>query len=165
MQKNVLFTGTVYDNISFGTADATPEAVAEAARIACAEEFILEMSDAYNTELGDRGSKLSAGQRQRITIARALVRDTPILILDEPTASLDAKNEQRVLANLSDWGHEKIVFLITHRLSTIRNADNIAFLEDGQIVEVGTHDELMAKPDGRYRSFVEAEEIGITTAS
>lgn len=165
MQKNVLFTGTVYDNISFGTADASPEAVAEAARIACAEEFILEMDGAYNAELGDRGSKLSAGQRQRLTIARALVRDTPILILDEPTASLDAKNEQRVLANLSTWGTEKIVFLITHRLSTIRNADNIAFLEDGHIVEVGTHDDLMARPDGRYRSFVEAEEIGTVATS
>lgn len=165
MQKNVLFTGTVYDNISFGTPDAQPEDVAEAARIACAEEFILEMSDAYSTELGDRGSKLSAGQRQRLTIARALVRDTPILILDEPTASLDAKNEQRVLANLAEWGREKIVFLITHRLSTIRNADNIAFLEDGRIVEFGSHDELMSRPQGRYRTFVEAEEIGMATTS
>ena len=161
MQKNVLFTGQVATNIAFGLDETPREEIVEAAKIACAHEFIEEMEDGYDTELGDRGSKLSSGQRQRLTIARAVVRDTPILILDEPTASLDARTEHEVLSNLSEWGEGKIVFLITHRLSTIRNADNIAFLEDGQIAETGTHDELMSRADSRYRAFVEAEEIGI----
>lgn len=162
MQKNVLFTGRVTDNISFGLDDVDFATVQEACRIACADEFIQNMEFGYDTELGERGSKLSSGQRQRLTIARAVVRDTPILILDEPTASLDAKTEHRVLENLSEWGKDRLVFLITHRLSTIRNADKIAFLEDGVIVEVGSHDQLMAIENGRYQRFVNAEEVGLT---
>ena len=96
-----------------------------------------------------------------MSIARAIVHDTPILILDEPTASLDAVTERELLGNLAEWGKERVVFLITHRPSTIRDADQIAFLEDGVIFETGTHDELMARPAGRYRSFVEAETIGL----
>ena len=128
-----------------------------AAQVSCADQFINEMPNGYNTELGERGGKLSSGQRQRLSIARAIVRDTPILILDEPTASLDAKTEQQVLANLSDWGQERILFVITHRLSTIRNADQIAFLKDGRITQLGTHDTLMAITGGDYRNFVDAE--------
>lgn len=160
LQKNVLFTGSVSENIGFGLDTPRKDDVVRAAEIACADEFILELDDGYDTELGERGAKLSSGQRQRLTIARAVIRNTPILILDEPTASLDAKTEQQVLANLSEWARDKVVFLITHRLSTIRNADKIAFLDDGQVREIGSHDELMALPDGRYRSFVRAEEIG-----
>ncbi|MFP6795471.1 MAG: ATP-binding cassette domain-containing protein, partial [Pseudomonadales bacterium] len=115
-------------------------------------------------ELGERGVKLSTGQRQRLSIARAVVRDTPILILDEPTAALDAVNEQRVLANLESWGSQRVVFVITHRLSTIREADTIAFLEDGRIVELGSHDELMGREDGHYRRFVQAETTGLAEA-
>jgi ABC-type multidrug transport system fused ATPase/permease subunit len=118
------------------------------------------MAEGYDAELGERGGKLSAGQRQRLSIARAIVRNTPILILDEPTASLDARTEQQVLANLSEWGTGKVIFLITHRLSTIRNADQIAFLENGRIKELGQHDELMARDGGRYRAFVNAEIFG-----
>jgi ATP-binding cassette subfamily B protein len=118
------------------------------------------MDSGYDTELGERGGKLSSGQRQRLTIARAVIRDTPVLILDEPTASLDAETEQQVIANLSEWGRKRILFVITHRLSTIRRADQIAFLEGGQIVEVGNHDALTAIPNGRYRAFVEAETRG-----
>ena len=100
-----------------------------------------------------------------MTIARAVIRDTPILILDEPTASLDAETEHRVLANLGEWGAAKIVLLITHRLSTIRGADQIALLEHGTVAEIGSHDELMARPNGRYRQFVQAETVGNATAA
>ncbi|MCY3884935.1 MAG: ABC transporter ATP-binding protein [Gammaproteobacteria bacterium] len=162
LQKNVLFTSTVSENISFGNRDADHEEIVAAAKIACAHEFIEELEDGYQTQLGERGSKLSSGQRQRLTIARAVIRNDPLLILDEPTASLDAKTEHEVLRNLAEWGGDKVVFLITHRLSTIRNADNIAFLEDGVVVEIGSHEELMSRRDGRYRAFVEAEEIGVT---
>ena len=164
LQKNILFTAKVADNISYGLNNAPREKIEAAARVACADEFIQEMQDGYDTELGERGNKLSAGQRQRLSIARAIVRDTPILILDEPTASLDAKTEHDVLGNLREWGKERVVFLITHRLSTIRNVDQIAFLEDGQIVEFGSHDELMNIQDGRYREFVTAETIGVDAA-
>ena len=134
----MLFADTVANNIKFGKPDVDRSAIEEAARVACADDFILEMPKGYDTELGERGGKLSAGQRQRLSIARAIVRDTPILILDEPTASLDARTEQQVLANLSEWAGGKVVLLITHRLSTIISADQIALLEDGRIVETGT---------------------------
>ena len=160
LQKNVLFAATVANNIAFGTPNADRAAIETAARVACADDFIDEMAHGYDTELGERGGKLSSGQRQRLSIARAVVRDTPVLILDEPTASLDARTEQRVLANLAEWGRDRIIFLITHRLSTIRNADRIALIEDGRIVEYGTHDQLIADADGRYRAFVDAETVG-----
>ncbi len=164
MQKNVLFTGRIVDNIGYAATDATLEDIEAAAKVACADAFIRELDAGYDTELGERGSKLSSGQRQCLTIARAIVRDTPILILDEPTASLDAQTEHLVLENLSEWGRDRVVLLITHRLSTIRNADQIAFLEDGRIAEVGSHDALMARPEGRYRSFVQAEMVGTESA-
>ena len=160
LQKNVLFADTVANNIKFGTRHAGRTAVEAAARVACADDFIAEMAKGFDTELGERGGKLSAGQRQRLSIARAIVRDTPILILDEPTASLDARTEQRVLENLASWGTGRVIFLITHRLSTIRNADQIAFLESGEIAELGQHDELMTREGGRYRAFVNAEIVG-----
>ena len=160
LQQNVLFATTIAENIAYAKQNASRRSIEAAARIACADGFIREMSGGYDSELGERGGKLSTGQRQRLTIARAIVRDTPILILDEPTASLDAETEHQVLANLAEWGRERIVFLITHRISTIRNADQIAFLENGAIVEMGSHDELMGQPSGRYRWFVDAESIG-----
>lgn len=157
LQQNVLFAATVADNIGYAAEGVTREDIAAAASVACADGFIQEMADGYETELGERGGKLSTGQRQRLSIARAIVRDTAILILDEPTASLDAETEQQLLRNLSEWGRDRVVFLITHRLSTIRDADQIAFLEDGVIKEVGDHDALMAIDGGRYRNFVKAE--------
>lgn len=160
LQQNVLFAASVADNIAYASPNPSRESIKVASRIACADEFIRAMPDGYDTELGERGGKLSAGQRQRLSIARAVVRDTPILILDEPTASLDAETEHRVLLNLSKWGRERVVFLITHRLSTIRNADQIAFLEDGAIREVGDHEQLMSMARGHYRRFVEAETTG-----
>ena len=160
LQQNVLFATTVAENISYAARDVTAEKIREAARVACAHEFIEDMADGYETELGERGGKLSSGQRQRLSIARAIIRDTPILILDEPTASLDAETEHQVLENLHNWGQQRVLFVITHRLSTIRNADQIAFLKDGQITEVGSHEELIAIPDGDYRTFVTAEAVG-----
>ena len=156
LQQNVLFATSVADNIRYGRSDIDQGQVTAAAQVACADDFVRAMPDGYDTELGERGGKLSTGQRQRISIARAVLRDTPILILDEPTASLDAETERRVMANLSEWGRERVVFIITHRLSTIRNADQIAFLEDGVIKELGSHQQLLAQ-NGAYAEFVAAE--------
>lgn len=157
LQKNVLFSETVANNIAFGAGQVSRQQIERAAAIADADGFIRELAKGYDTELGERGGKLSAGQRQRLSIARAVVRDTPILILDEPTASLDARTEQRVLANLAEWGANKVILLITHRLSTIQNADQIAFLEDGRIIETGSHRELMDAATSRYAEFVRTE--------
>ena len=156
LQQNTLFAQSVTDNLRYGQDAIDDKAIESAARIACAHEFILELPMGYATELGERGGKLSTGQRQRLSIARAVLRDSAILILDEPTAALDAETEQRVIANLAEWGKDKIVFIITHRLSTIRNADQIAFLDDGKLKEIGTHDELMSRT-GDYTKFVNAE--------
>ncbi|MGI9234091.1 MAG: ABC transporter ATP-binding protein [Woeseiaceae bacterium] len=156
LQQNVLFAMSVADNIRYGRDDLPESAVIDAAKIACADEFIVEMPNGYDTELGERGGKLSTGQRQRLSIARAVLRDTPVLILDEPTASLDAETEQHVIRNLAEWGRDRVVFIITHRLSTIRNADQIAFLEDGEFKELGTHAALTSQ-DGYYKQFVLAE--------
>lgn len=163
MQKNVLFTGNVAENISYAVTDASPDDIAIAAKVACVDEFIHELENGYQTDIGQRGSKLSSGQRQRITIARSIIRDTPILVLDEPTASLDVRTEQRVLRNIAEWASDRVVLVVTHRLSTIRNADNIAYLGDGRIAEFGSHEELMQIEDGRYRAFVDAN-LGVSNA-
>ena len=164
LQENVLFGNTIRENIRFAEPGASDEAVREAARVAAADEFIAGLPDDYDTLLGERGSKVSTGQRQRLSIARAVLKNTPILILDEPTAALDAVTEQKVLSNLAEWGRRRAVFLITHRLSTIRQADQIAFLKDGTLAEVGSHEELMAIPAGAYRALVEAERIAAEAA-
>ena len=156
LQQNVLFAMSVAENIRYGMADMSDAQVIAAAKVACADEFIQAMPQGYATELGERGGKLSTGQRQRISIARAILRDTPILILDEPTASLDAETERQVMENLATWGQSRVIFIITHRLSTVRNADQIAFLEGGVVKEIGTHAELLAQ-DSAYAGFVAAE--------
>ena len=143
---------TVRENIRFAVPDASPEAVEAAARVACADDFIRELPDGYDTMLGERGAKLSTGQRQRLSIARAVLKDTPILILDEPSASLDARTELQLMENLAEWGRGRAIFLITHRLSTIRRSHQIAVLRDGHIVETGTHDELIDLDEGGYRA-------------
>ena len=163
LQRNVLFAGTVADNIGYAARSPTRADVEAAARVACADGFIRELANGYDTELGERGGKLSSGQRQRMSLARAIVRNTPILILDEPTAALDAETELDVMRNLRQWGKDKVVFLITHRIATIRDADQIVFLEQGRPVEVGDHDSLL-RADGRYRLFAEAaagEPLGV----
>lgn len=157
LQENLLFGTTIRENVRYAVPTASDEQVRAAARVAGAEEFIEAQEDGYDTELGERGTKLSTGQRQRLSIARAVLKDTPILILDEPTAALDAETEMRVLQNLAEWGRGRLIFLITHRLSTIRQADQILVLRDGVIAEHGPHAELIARPNGVYRGLVETE--------
>lgn len=161
-QENILFSASVLENIRFANPAATQEEVVSAAQVACADAFIEALPERYATSLGERATKLSSGQRQRIVIARAVVKNAPILILDEPTAALDAATEQQVLASLKSWGERRCVFLITHRLSTIREADQIVFLREGRVVGTGAHDTLIAGNDA-YRSFFEAE-LGTTSA-
>ena len=158
-QENILFSDTVLENIRYAAPGATRQAAVDAAKVACADDFIAALPNGYDTPLGERATKLSSGQRQRIVIARAVVKDAPILILDEPTAALDAETELAVLGNLKAWGRGRCIFLITHRLSTIRQADTVAYLRDGRLRETGTHDALMARPDGAYRRFVSAETV------
>jgi ABC-type multidrug transport system fused ATPase/permease subunit len=157
LQENVLFALSVKENIRYVSPDATDEQIKEAIRISCMAEYVDSLPEGIDTMLGDRGGRLSTGQRQRLSIARAVVRDTAILILDEPTAALDAATEHQVMKNLAEWGEGRAIFLITHRISTIRQAGKILYLEQGKIVESGDHETLMALDGGRYRSFVETE--------
>jgi ATP-binding cassette subfamily B protein len=150
-QEGFLFAGTVRENIAFGHPDATDEDVAAAARAVGAEEFILELEDGFDTEVAERGSRLSLGQRQLVAFARALLADPRILILDEATSSVDIGTERRIELGLRRLLAGRTAFIIAHRLSTIRRADLIVVLEHGEIVEQGTHDELVALR-GRYRS-------------
>ena len=161
LQENILFSASVEENIRYAVPDATRDEVQNAAGIACAHDFIQELPAGYETLLGERGARLSTGQRQRISIARALAKNSPILILDEPTASLDARTEHAVLNNLTDWGRDRFIFLITHRLSTIRKADLIAVMSEEGLSEFGSHAELMARQGGEYRRLVEAEEFAL----
>jgi ABC-type multidrug transport system fused ATPase/permease subunit len=156
LQENILFGMSIADNIRYVAPDATVEQVEAAARVACAHEFIAALPDGYDTVLGDRGGRLSAGQRQRLSIARAVIKDAPILILDEPTAALDAATEHQVLQNLHAWGQGRAIFIVTHRLSTIRQAHQILYLSGGKVCEAGSHAELM-KLAGGYRKLVAAE--------
>ena len=155
-QENILFTDTVRENIRYAVPDASQEDVEAAAKVACAHEFIERLPQGYDTPLGERATKLSSGQRQRLVIARAVVKNAPILILDEPTAALDAETEQKVLANLKTWAVGRCILLITHRLSTIRQADQVVYLRDGRMLETGSHDAMMAK-EGAYKRFVALE--------
>jgi ABC-type multidrug transport system fused ATPase/permease subunit len=145
LQETVLFRGTVAENIAYGRGSATRDEIVEVAKLANADEFIAKMPHGYDTMVGDRGDTLSGGQRQRIGIARALIRNNPILILDEPTAALDTESEQLVMEALERLMKGRTVITIAHRLSTIRNSDKIVVLKGGVVAEEGTHDELMAK--------------------
>ena len=142
-QEAILFNDTFFNNISFGVEGATLEQVKEAARIANAHEFIMASEDGYNTNIGDRGGKLSGGQRQRISIARAIMKNPPILILDEATSALDTESERLVQEALENLMRNRTTIVIAHRLSTIRNADEICVMHEGEIVERGRHEELL----------------------
>ena len=145
-----LFHGTVRDNILFGKPEAGGSEMEEAARVANAIEFIDRLPEGYDTVIGERGVKLSGGQKQRLAIARAVLKDAPILILDEATSSVDTETEQLIQQALERLMRGRTTLMIAHRLSTIRNADNIVVLQDEGIAEQGSHDQLMAR-DGIYR--------------
>ena len=143
-QEAILFNDSFFNNITFGVEHATAEQVIEAAKIANAHEFIEATEHGYQTNIGDRGCRLSGGQRQRVSIARAILKNPPILILDEATSALDSESEHLVQEALERLMKNRTTLVIAHRLSTIKNADLIAVMHEGRIVESGTHDELIA---------------------
>ena len=149
-QEAILFNDSFFNNIAFGVDHATQEQVEEAARIANAHDFIMATEHGYQTNIGDRGGKLSGGQRQRISIARAILKNPPILILDEATSALDTESERLVQEALENLMRNRTTIVIAHRLSTIRNADEICVMHEGEIVERGRHEELLAL-DGYYK--------------
>ena len=149
LQEPLLFRMTVAENIAFGRPGASHDEIVESARAAHAHEFISRLPQGYETMIMDKGCSLSGGERQRIAIARALVKDAPILILDEPSSALDARTESMIFASLTELMRDRTTFIISHRLSTIRNADQILALKDGRLVEQGTHESLL-KNDNIY---------------
>ena len=155
-QEAILFNDTFYNNITFGVENATQEQVEEAARIANAYDFIMASEQGFDTNIGDRGCKLSGGQRQRISIARAILKNPPILILDEATSALDTESEHLVQDALDKLMHGRTTLVIAHRLSTIKNADLICVMQDGRIIERGTHEELIAR-EGAYKHLVDMQ--------
>jgi ATP-binding cassette, subfamily B, bacterial len=156
LQDPLLFSGTIAENIRYGKLDATDEEIVAAAQAANAHDFISRLPLGYDTELGERGAQISGGERQRISVARAFLKDAPILILDEPTSSIDSKTEAVILDALDELMEGRTSFIVAHRLSTVRHADQILVLSEGRVVERGTHDELLR--DGRiYRQLHEAQ--------
>jgi len=144
-QETVLFNDTVRNNIAYGQPDVPMEKIEAAAKAARAHDFITRMPEGYNTQIGERGARLSGGERQRLAIARALLKDAPILVLDEATSALDTESEAQVQAALATLMHDRTVLVIAHRLSTVRSADRIAVVEHGRITELGSHEELLAR--------------------
>jgi ABC-type multidrug transport system fused ATPase/permease subunit len=152
-QETHLFADTILNNIRYAKPEASMAEVERVAKIAGAHDFITKLPEGYDTDLGSRGGKLSVGQKQRISIARGLLRESRILILDEPTSALDPETERYLVAALHEAAKDRAVIIIAHRLSTIAHADKIVFLEDGKVIEQGTHDELMATPGSAYAAF------------
>ncbi len=156
-QEPFLFNDTVLNNILYGRENATFEEVVEAAKMAHAHEFIEKLPDGYHTLVGEMGAKLSGGERQRIALARAILRDPPILLLDEPTSNLDVQSEELVIDTISRLMESKTVLVVTHRLSLAKRADKVLLMEDGRVVEMGTHKDLMETEDSLYRKFHELQ--------
>lgn len=159
-QSVYLFQDTIANNIRFGQPDVPMEKVIEAAKKACCHDFIMALSDGYETIIGEGGASLSGGEKQRISIARAIMKDAPIIILDEATANVDPESEQELTAAIEALTKEKTILMIAHRLKTVRHADNILVIDGGKIVQSGTHDELMHQ-GGIYRRFVESRELAV----
>ena len=156
-QDNFLFAGTIRDNILLGKEDATEEEIATAVKMACLDEFINELENGLDTKIGERGSLLSGGQRQRLAIARAFIKNAPVVILDEATSALDNKAEAVVQRAIDNLMQDRTVFVIAHRLSTVQNADKIVVINDGEIIETGTHEELLQEENGAYKAFYNAQ--------
>ena len=156
-QDNFLFAGTIRDNILLGKEDATEEEIATAVKMACLDEFINELENGLDTKIGERGSLLSGGQRQRLAIARAFIKNAPVVILDEATSALDNKAEAVVQRAIDNLMQDRTVFVIAHRLSTVQNADKIVVINDGEIIETGTHEELLQEENGAYKALYKAQ--------
>ncbi len=156
-QDNFLFSGTIRDNILLGKEDASEEEIAKAVKMACLDEFITELKDGLDTKIGERGSLLSGGQRQRLAIARAFIKNAPVVILDEATSALDNKAEAVVQRAIDNLMQDRTVFVIAHRLSTVQNADTIVVINDGEIVEQGTHEQLLNIENGAYKALYNAQ--------
>ena len=153
-QNVYLFHDTIRNNICFGKPDATEEEMIDAAKKACCHDFIMKLPEGYDTVIGEGGGSLSGGEKQRISIARAMLKDAPVIILDEATASVDPENEHLIQNAISELTKGKTIIAIAHRLATIEQADQILVVDDGQIVQTGTHEELIKVP-GRYRDFID----------
>lgn len=160
-QNVYLFADTIENNIKFGRPEATHEEVVEAAKEACCHDFISKLPDGYNTLIGEGGATLSGGEKQRISIARAIMKDSPIIILDEATANVDPENEKELTLAVDALTKEKTIIMIAHRLKTVRHADQIIVVDQGRIAQKGTHEELM-KQDGIYRRFVDSRELAVS---
>ncbi len=156
-QNVYLFSDTIANNIRFGKENASMEEVIEAAKKACCHDFIMQLPDGYETVIGEGGASLSGGEKQRISIARAIMKDSPIIILDEATANVDPENERELVNAIDELTREKTIIMIAHRLKTVRSADRIVVVNEGKIEQLGKHDELM-RQDGIYRRFVNARE-------
>jgi ABC-type multidrug transport system fused ATPase/permease subunit len=156
LQEPLLFSGTIADNIRYGRLEADMKEIMEAAKAANAHDFIMQLPRQYETQLGERGVMLSGGERQRISVARAFLKDAPILILDEPTSSIDSKTEGVILDALERLMIGRTTFMVAHRLSTICNADKILVMDKGELVEMGSHEELLAG-NGLYRQLYDAQ--------
>ncbi len=159
-QNVYLFSDTVENNIKFGRPEASREEVVAAAKKACCHDFIMELPEGYNTVIGEGGASLSGGEKQRLSIARAIMKDAPVIILDEATANVDPENERELMAAIAELTNNKTIIMIAHRLKTVRNADQIIVMSEGRIAEQGTHAELM-KLDGIYRTFVNSRKKAI----
>lgn len=159
-QNVYLFNDTIENNIKFGKPKATHEEVVAAARKACCDDFIEALPDGYNTVIGEGGASLSGGEKQRLSIARAMLKDAPIIIFDEATANIDPENEDRLQAAIEALTKDKTIIMIAHRLKTVRNADQILVVDKGQIVQQGTHDQLITQ-EGIYADFVGMREKAI----
>ena len=156
-QDNFLFSGTIRDNIMLGKENASEEEVNTAVRNACLEEFVKGLEKGLDTPIGERGTLLSGGQKQRIAIARAFLKNAPVVILDEATSALDNKSEAVVQKAVDNLMKDRTVFIIAHRLSTVRNADKIAVINYGELVELGTHEELLQKEGSIYASLYQTQ--------